>query len=233
MAFVVRCSLLNWALGLIGEIVDTRKLFRVEDSYPYGNALLNYQSNAIEEVLDFAASYRRAAMALVAGHDRQKVVAIDNAALPIVFLYRHSFELYLKAMVYHSAAVTINKSEISDALPKLWKGHSLVKLVKMVSPVIKPSPSNNLVFDGELYEKILSVATQIDAIDDGSYSFRYPITSKEQASLPSHFMFNIFIFSEVVENMLDDVSQICRSLRHGSEKNSCQMKLSLPRVIVK
>ena len=60
-----------------------------------GNALLNWEGEAPRQLLTYAWVYRQAAMSLVASHERRDLpIAIDNAALPIVFLYRHAFELY-------------------------------------------------------------------------------------------------------------------------------------------
>jgi hypothetical protein len=42
---------------------------------------------------------------------------------------------------------------------------------------------------------------EIQAVDAGSYAFRYPIDTKGSASLPSHFRFNLFEFCEVLDSL--------------------------------
>lgn len=144
-----------------------------------------------------------------------------------MFLYRHSFELYLKAIVYRAAVLTINEQELIAALPKLWREHSLVALFQMARPVLKECAARPLTVTGELERRIESLACEIDSVDSGSYSFRYPITSRGESSLKGTFLTNIFMFSEHVESVLDDVAQFCGSLENEHLRSSEQMKLAL------
>jgi hypothetical protein len=190
-----------------------------------GNALLNWQKDPAEEILSYAWSYQRSAVILVADLQQRGAVAIDNGALPILFLYRHSFELYLKALVYHAALLSVDKSELIDALPRLWREHSLLRLVKMSLPVL--TGSHPLAVAGELHNEVSALAQKLDAVDPGSYSFRYPVSTKGEASLPENFFTNIFTFSDAMEHVLDDLSQFCRSLEKERNSASEQMKLAL------
>jgi hypothetical protein len=191
----------------------------------YGNALLNWQKDPAEEILSYAWSYRRSAISLVASLQQRDVVAIDNGALPILFLYRHSFELYLKALVYHAALLSVDKSELIDALPRLWREHSLLRLVKMSLPVL--TGSHPLTVAGELHNEVNALARKLDEVDSGSYSFRYPVSTKGEGSLPENFFMNIFTFSDAMERVLDDLSQFCHSLEKERNSTSDQMKLAL------
>ena len=157
-------------------------------------------------------------------------LAIDSAALPIVFLYRHALELYLKAIVFQAAVRTINEEELKQAVPRLWKEHSLTKLVKTAEPVLT-DPTHPLVWSGELHRKLLAIASEIDAIDPGSYSFRYPVTSKGTSSLPGNVFLNIFVLSEAMESAFDDARQFCHSLENKERSVFGQMKLSLHSLI--
>lgn len=196
----------------------------------YGNAVVNWAGQPIGELLAYAASYRYAAMNLVAFREQRGIGSIDHAALPILFLYRHSLELYLKAMVYRAAVMTINEHELVAALPRLWREHSLIALFEMAKPVLKESPEHPLTMTDEMLEKIGSLASEIDAIDSGSYTFRYPVTSRGESSLKGIFLTNIFLFSEHVESVLNDVAQFCGSLENERLRSSEQMKLALHRL---
>lgn len=194
---------------------------------PFGNSLLNWGGNSADEILTYAWNYRAAAMNLVAFREQQKIYSLDHGALPILFLYRHSFELYLKAIIYKAAAISINKEEISKAIPKLWREHSLVRLVEICGPVLKPSNPHPLTRDGELEKDVMGLAKEIDKIDPGSFAFRYPVTSKGQASLPSHFFTNIFRLSDAMEKVFDDLAQFCGCVE-GRQQAACdQLKLNL------
>jgi hypothetical protein len=225
-----------------GKTDDRRKIIYLNEETPamstifemfsapvgtYGNALLNWRSDSASEIVTYAAAYRSAAMSLVSLQERRGIGPIDHAALPILFLYRHSLELYLKSLVYRAAVLSINKQELQRALPRLWREHSLVSLVKMSAPVLHESSSRPLARSGELQEEMAGLAQILDDIDPGSYSFRYPVTTKGDSALPSHFFTNIFVFSEAMERAFDDLSQFCRHLEGEQLETSDQMKLAL------
>lgn len=193
----------------------------------YGNALVNWASNPAGDLIEYAGSYRGAAMNLVACREQAGVLEIDHRALPILFLYRHSFELYLKAIVFRAAILSIKEEELVHALPRLWKEHSLLALAEMARPVVTANIARPLTATGDLEEKIRDLAGEIDKVDSGSYSFRYPVTSRGHSALPTTFLTNIFVFSEHVEHVLDDVAQFCRSLENERIQTSNQMKLAL------
>jgi hypothetical protein len=191
-----------------------------------GNALLNWEGAAPRQILSYAWVYRQAAMNLIAFRAQQPPIAIDDAALPIVFLYRHALELYLKAIVYQAAIVTINEQELKRAVPRLWREHSLRRLVKMAEPLLA-DPTHPLVSNGELHKELCRVASEIDEIDPGSYSFRYPVTSQGDPALPSHVFLNIFVLSDAMEKILDDSQRFCLSLANRELHASGQMKFVL------
>lgn len=191
-----------------------------------GNALLNWSEPAASNIISYAHSYRSAAMNLVASCEQHGTFTIDDGALPIVFLYRQAFELYLKAIVYRAAVLTINEEDLRQAVPRLWREHSLVRLVRMAEPVLVSSIRPWLQ-SGELHRKIAPLAVRLDEVDPGSYSFRYPVTSYGNPALPTNVMLNIFVFSEAMEHMLDDVAQVCRILQSEDLHTSDQMKLAL------
>ena len=165
-------------------------------------------------------------MNLVAFRAHRGDYVIDDAALPIVFLYRHAFELYLKAIVYRAAVLTINEKDLRKAVPRLWREHSLIRIVKMAEPVLLASIRPWLQ-SGELHREIVSFASRLDEVDPGSYSFRYPVTSYGDSALPTNVMLNIFVFSDAAEKVLDDIAQVCRILQDEDLQASEQMKLAL------
>jgi hypothetical protein len=190
-----------------------------------GKSLLNWKANSAAEIVAYASSYRSAAMKLIGSHEGGQFVNIDEHALPVLFLYRHSLELYLKALVYRAAVVSIAEEELLLAVPRLWREHSLVRLLQMISPLLHSRHFH--LWDEELEEKVGRVVRRLDGVDPGSYAFRYPVTSSGRPSLPDHFFTNIFAFSEVLENVLDDLSDICRCLEGRRLDASAQMKLAL------
>ncbi|NYE61952.1 hypothetical protein FHW58_003159 [Duganella sp. 1224] len=195
--------------------------------YTYGNALINWQGQPTQDLTVYAHNYRRAAMCLVSMYQQRIHGTIDEGALPILFLYRHAIELYLKAIVYKAAVVTINEMELKAALPKLWREHSLLALAEMAKPIISVNSGELLAMNGELDRRILDIASRIDAVDSGSYTFRYPVNSRGTGAIPYLFMTNVFVFSREVEGMLDDMAQFCRHLESKRIESSGQIKLAL------
>ena len=169
-------------------------------------------------------------MSLVAFQQQRGAITIDEGALPIVFLYRHALELYLKSVVYQAAVVTINERELRRAVPRLWREHSLLRLLRMAEPVLTDR-THPLVQMGSLYKDLSELARKIDEVDPGSYSFRYPVTSNGDPALPSHVFLNTFVLSEAMEKVFDDVQQFCGSLAKEELQASQQMKLALHPII--
>jgi hypothetical protein len=195
-----------------------------------GNAVLNWDGRGARQILSYAWVYQRAAATVVAFHRRGPPVAIDESALPIVFLYRHALELYLKAIIFHAAVVTINDNELREALPRLWREHSLVRLLKMANPVLT-DPANPFIQPGNSDIELSEVVRKIDGVDPGSYSFRYPVTSMGNAALPSTVFLNIFVLSETMELLFDDLGEFCRGLEGRGVHASQQMKLALHGIV--
>lgn len=141
----------------------------------------------------------------------------DIDPCPIVFLYRHSVELYLKAICLLGDKLfqLLNKKLLlhgNDLEQKdLFKNHKLVPLIKVVKQII-----DELGWDWDLedrfnyfkrYEDFESVLGEIDDLDSGSYTFRYPYDKREEtASLAKGFSFSVVLFQEkinIVINALD------------------------------
>lgn len=200
--------------------------FYAGPQYAFGNALLNWTPRALEDLVAYAVSYRNAAHTLVAFQEQRGIGSINHAACPIVFLYRHSLELYLKAMIFRAARLTIDEGELTRILPRLWKEHSLVRLLEMATPVLRALDSYIPVGLRGVHEKVLDLATRIDEVDPGSYSFRYPVTPSGTSSLPTHLMVSIFVFAEHADAALDDLNTLCIYLRE-SLAASAQMRLAL------
>ena len=193
----------------------------------YGNATLNWRKFAAEDVVSYAVSYRIAAHNLICIHSSREVGEIDHSACPVIFLYRHSIELYLKAMLYRLARLSVDDAELRQVLPRLWREHSLLKLLKMAQPVLEAMydrlPFALRVFD----EDELQFLTDLDRVDPGSYSFRYPVASMGGRSLPRILMTNIFVFADMADRTLDALNARCRFLIDELSALEPQLRLSL------
>ena len=200
--------------------------FYCPEMHAEGNALVNWSGRPLEDLITYAETYRSAACRLVHAHRELRLNAPDHFALPILFLYRHSLELFLKAIVYYGAQESIAKADLTAAIPSLWKEHSLLKLHQMATPILQSNPGLDI-DPNDLYIRLANTASAIDAFDARSYSFRYPVTTSGSSSLPTAFLVNIFFYSDEMESLLDTCLTFCRGLKRDATQSSTQMKLTL------
>ncbi|WP_199135367.1 hypothetical protein [Delftia sp. ASV31] len=178
----------------------------------YGNTLLNWSKHAPSDVVSYAVSYRNAAHCLIADYERRGVGDIDYGACPVIFLFRHAIELYLKAMVYRLAKLSVDDQELRWVLPRLWREHSLMKLLSMAQPVLTAMRDRLPLALRVIDEDELQFLSDLDRVDPGSYSFRYPVASTGGAALKGILMTNIFVFGQMADRTLDSLNAICRHL---------------------
>lgn len=194
-----------------------------------GNAVLNWTAEPTGDVIAYARSYRTAANRLLHAEEKREFGELDHDACPILFLFRHSLELYLKAMICRAALISVSEAELVEVLPRLWREHSLVRLLAMSEPVLD-ALGRSLPALRFVYEDVLDVVEELDRVDPGSYVFRYPVTVKGTASLPSTMLVNVFIFSEQVDRALTYFSDICVML-HGASPPREQLRIALAPIL--
>lgn len=169
----------------------------------HGNVVLNLMRFPKGELAAYGRSYHEAAQHLVthmaSTHYR------DPDACPIVFLYRHAVELYLKAIVHWGNSLLRLNRKPTVAHKNIFTEHRLRVLLKSVQPIVRfqgwldgwGDPHFNSFRDAE---KLIG---ELDEFDPGSYSFRYPVdTTGNKAALPHHFLFNVPAFGEKFDHLL-------------------------------
>lgn len=193
----------------------------------YGNVLLNCSSHAPSDVVSYAVSFRNAAHCLVAMYEKRGIGDIDYGACPVVFLFRHAIELYMKAMVYRLARLSVDDRELLLVLPRLWKEHSLMKLLRMATPALA-AMTNRMHLVGQVFEEDeFQFLSDLNRVDPGSYSFRYPVASGGGAALPGLLRTNIFEFAKMADRSLDSLGAICRHLIEEVRVLEPQLRLDL------
>jgi len=168
----------------------------------HGNVVLNFMRFPKGELAAYGRSYHEAAQHLVkhmaASHYR------DPDACPIVFLYRHAVELYLKAVIHWGNSLLLLNGKPTVPHRNIFAEHRLVVLLKSVKPILKFH--NSLENWGDAYfgsfRDVEEVIKELEEFDPGSHSFRYPITTKGHDALPHHFVFNVIAFGEKFDGLL-------------------------------
>ncbi|MHA2231404.1 MAG: hypothetical protein ACXAB4_02825 [Candidatus Hodarchaeales archaeon] len=127
----------------------------------------------------------------------------DFFAYPVVFLYRHSLELYMKAVILIASPMLKIKKMDEIHRDKLLKTHSLDNLRQKLEQVLKAYE-----WDWDLntphfrtIEDFRRIISELHAVDKGSSAFRYPLDTKGNASLATHFRFNLYEFCEVLDSL--------------------------------
>jgi hypothetical protein len=167
----------------------------------HGNIVFNFTGRPIEDLTAFALGYREAGQTLASNMANSHGYA-DYDGYPILFLYRHALELYLKAIVYHGAELLGLISEEHVDTNRLFERHELTRLLPSIGAIFQQM---NWDFDGsglESYEDFAAFVQDLDTIDPGSYAFRYPVNRQGEPLLPVHFVINVVEFGRRMDTLL-------------------------------
>jgi hypothetical protein len=133
----------------------------------------------------------KAAGDILVEHVAQHEIEADTLVFPIVFCYRQYLELLLKDVL----ADARRYYDVDDPAPK---GHSLLVLWKPLRLLLArrwPDDPSDL-------DAVEDGLRQFDAVDRGSYAFRYATTPGGESSLPPEFkQINLRDVGEVIERI--------------------------------
>jgi hypothetical protein len=126
--------------------------------------------------LDYASSYRDCADRLIAQKDKWGRAEI----YPVIFLYRHSIELALKAVI----AKRHLSDRWNDPTPQfkaLFQGPDLLALVNQCRTLCEGS---RLFYSpNETFESFAGLIKELHEQDERSFAFRYPLDKKLNQTL--------------------------------------------------
>jgi hypothetical protein len=169
----------------------------------HGNVVLNFVGSPNGEFRVYASAYRRAGRSLAVSL-AAKGGYRDLDACPIVFLYRHALELYLKAIVRRGQDLVSLAGKKLPIKPRALEEHKLAPLwmpIQYIFTHLSWTWSTE-VEGARTLEDIKKLLQEVDQFDSGSYSFRYPVDTKGKSSVSRHFCFNVLEFAKQVEGAL-------------------------------
>ena len=177
----------------------------------HGNVVFNFTGRPIEDLAAFADGYHKAGRHLAA--DLASSVYGDYEGYPILFLYRHALELYLKAVVYQGGLLVgvISGKKIDD-VPGLFRCHELDKLLRPLESIFKALDWDFAGTDLKSFEDFAQVIKTIQAVDPSSYVFRYPITPKREVYFPPGFIVNVVSFAHHMDAILEFLSDAANGI---------------------
>jgi hypothetical protein len=173
--------------------------FHSTDSH--GNVVFNFNPQPIEELTTFALGYHEAAQTLAAKLAASRGYP-DYEGYPVLFLYRHALELYMKAVVYEGARLLRLVSEEQVDTSHLFRRHELARLLPPIRAIFKEMGWN---FEGSglaSFDEFEAFIRDLDLVDPGSYAFRYPVKRSGEAYLPRHFVINVVSFAQRMDTLL-------------------------------
>jgi len=170
-----------------------------------GNIVFNFTGRTFDDLIAFADGYAAAGHALAErfaadpGHE-------DNEGYPILFLYRHALELYLKAIVYRGTTLNGLISGENVDTDRLFRRHPFGRLLPAIQAIAKQMRWD---FEGSglaSYAEFAQFIHTLDEVDPESYSFRYPIKKSGEAALRHHFVVSVLRFADLMDRLLSFLS---------------------------
>lgn len=171
------------------------------------NAVLNRFGRPLDEFDSYGDAFHRAGKQLVQQVDSERW-HYDLDVVPIVFLYRHALELHLKSIVL------IGRKLFSlEGRPDPFTGdplgcHAMTRLLEAATTIFEYMGWK---WEGELkglgtYVDVESLIHEFDAVDSGSYTFRYPTDRKGRDSVKPHFTFDVAELAKKLDPIVEYLS---------------------------
>jgi hypothetical protein len=163
--------------------------------------------NPVEATPWFARGFHEAAQELV------KMVSgsyPDYAAVPIIFMYRHAMELALKGAIWDADEIATATGRTPSGAPGPQTcGHAITPLLPHFRHALKEYGwvwNENKHGSIEDAERLIR---ELDAVDSGSYTFRYPMKRDGSPSEQTDFVVNVVHFARLLDPVLEGILDFC------------------------
>ena len=213
-------------------IKKERKLF-VDDGRSHGTVILNLQSwnrtpeGEFTHMADAFLDLAKEKVSRLEGLGPHGFLAVmdDFHTYPIVFLYRHAIELYLKAIALVGSGMLALKDQPEIERQQLLKDHDLNKILEHVERVFAvygwgwDLGNSNFRSVADLRK----IIREFQQIDPGSHSFRYPVNKKGEASLEENFRFNVFEFASILDDLFPTLRCAVTAAHEEYQNQACAL----------
>jgi len=175
--------------------------------------MLNWHDDPVPEVLFYARAYWRAAKTLAEHMPLDCGPQSDFDASPVIFLYRHAAELYMKGLILGPGKKLLpdppNEKEVC-------KDHSIRRLLPTLREVlIALDWTVDSDFGGfKSINDIEAALKDLDELDPVSFAFRYPITKDMRSSVPNQFQFSAAAFCKEMDAVCEAFECVRTGLYH-------------------
>ncbi|HYM77822.1 MAG TPA: hypothetical protein VE377_17740 [Candidatus Dormibacteraeota bacterium] len=186
------------------------------------NTVLNWHNSPEKEFRFYGEAFWNAARKLVEGNDLDSGGLADFSACPIVYLYRHAVELFLKGLVIEEQLL----GSRTDIKTTVDRGHSLKKQLPGVRRIFETYGwQNDFGEQVSTFDDFEEIVNELEDVDTGSFSFRYPLNRELLGSLNSHFTFSAREFARLMDDVLNTLNGACFCLPEEIEaraKAACE-----------
>ena len=167
--------------------------------------VISFTANPKRDFGVYAKGYARAASTL-AESLLEKPRFPDYEAYPVIFLYRHAFELYLKAVCNQAGLIAYFKGIEGEDF-EFKPTHRLEPLAVIFQKICTTLfPSDTEI--NQLTNKVTIFAREFSQIDNASFGYRYPTTKSGKSATNRHQMVNLFSFHNSMKELLDELEII-------------------------
>ena len=187
--------------------------------HSYGNIVLNFQHAANSEFGVYARAFHTAGQALFERmFDKSSYNSLEGC--PIIFVYRHALELYLKAIVLRGAAIMQINGKMLLTNRGLFQKHSLLPFFPLLKQTFDAVGWTwSLDIEGlHTFEEVEELLRDFETVDLGSSAFRYPIDTKGNPSVPHHFMVHMPTFCKRMDALLESLEAALMGLEVTEER---------------
>jgi hypothetical protein len=163
----------------------------------HGNVVLNFMGRPEAEFDIYAAAFWRAGRSLASSLAKQRGFR-DFDACPIVFLYGHALELYMKAIVHRGRSLVSLAGKKLPIHPRALNRHDLLPLTEPLHYIFKHVGWTWMteVEGVRTFRNFKAIVREIDLLGT---AFRYPLNTKGQPNVSHHFVFNVLEFATKLE----------------------------------
>ncbi|OGC04431.1 hypothetical protein A2276_08675 [candidate division WOR-1 bacterium RIFOXYA12_FULL_43_27] len=168
----------------------------------HGNVVLNFRKDSLSEFGAYAEAYHEAGKLLVCRLDESEGYS-DIQACPIVFLYRHALELYIKGIIIDGNNILslLGKTPVVDT-NDLGK-HDLLPLIPAIKQVFTAIGWLTENKGTKEVEEVVEIIKCFNGLDSNSFSFRYPVNKKGLSILSENFILNVVEFAKKADPVFD------------------------------
>jgi len=154
-----------------------------------------------EEFFLYARAFRAAAKTMALAVELVPGPITKFAACPVVFMYRHALELHLKALILGDGS---NFLATKPDRMSVSKTHSVSWLAQFVCQIVTTlNWQKEFRCEGiETLAEFKAFVEDVNSVDPGPCSFRYPASAEAQDSVENDSTFNVREFARRMDALL-------------------------------